>query len=745
MLSQMTNLISKELKITEKQVENVIKLLNEGSSIPFISRYRKEVTDNLDEVAVKYIDDRKKYLDELAERKQTIIETIESQGKLTDELKKKIEDTLVKTELEDIYAPYKPKKRTRGTIAKEKGLEPVGNAILEQIELDVSLDDYLSKFFSKEKGVETVDDVLKGGSDIVAEIIADNADYKKMIREIIWKEGTFTSRALTGKENEKSKYEMYYDYSESLKTIPSHRILAMRRGEKDKHLILNIVADEVKILSLLEEKVITKPDDTVWIDILKTAIKDSYKRLIKSSLDTEIRMELKELADKEAIKMFSVSLRELLLSAPLGNKIVLGIDPGIRTGCKTVILSKTGDYEVDDILFLNSNKETDKSKTILLNLVKKYNVEYIAIGNGTGSRELKEFVETTLKENEINNIVVLFVNESGASVYSASDTAREEFPDMDLTVRGAISIGRRLQDPLAELVKIDPKSIGVGQYQHDVNQKLLKKELSDVVVSCVNFVGVDLNTASHSLLEYVSGISKKVAKNIVSYRTKIGKYSSRNDLKKVDGIGDKVFEQCAGFLRIRDGVNPLDNTSVHPESYYIVENIMKKIKVSLQDILCNVEKINEIKIEEFTDEKTGLLTLKDIMEELKKPGRDPRKTFVNPKFNDNIKEIDDLETDMILEGVITNITKFGAFCDIGVHQDGLIHVSQLSYKYVESPEDAVKVGQHVKVKILSKDKERNRISLTMKIDPPKKKIYKKKKKQFNIPESSPFKVLQKFL
>ena len=709
------DVISKDTGISLKITGNVVSMLKEGSIIPFISRYRKDVTDNLDEVGVKLISDKLEYYTELEERKVTILATIEEAGKLTPELKEKIENTVSKTELEDLYLPYKPKRRTRATIAREAGLEPLANIIYAQETLSGTKDDYASQYLSEEKGLTDIDKVLSGAADIIAEWISENAEIRENIRSDIRDNGFICSRVITGRKEEKSKFEMYYEFKEKISTIPSHRILAMRRGENEKMLIISVETEDTKIINSIEAAIV-KNEKNIFLEDLKNAISDGYKRLLRPSLETELRLELKEKADAEAIKVFAENIRNLLLSSPLGNKQILAIDPGIRTGCKTVILSETGDFIYDTVLYTRNENETKNAMENVLKIIDKYGISYIAIGNGTGSKEIKGLIDKSLKEKNIDTVFTILVNESGASIYSASEIAREEFPNLDLTLRGAISIGRRLQDPLSESVKIEPKSIGVGQYQHDVDQKLLSKELDHIVSSCVNFVGVDINISGFSLLQYVSGITKKVAKNIVEYRAKNGKFSNRKELLNVSGLGNKTFEQCAGFLRIRNSTNPLDNSAVHPEHYPIVEQIAAKLNVDIKNLLNNEPLLKSVKIDDFISEKAGIHTIKDIIDELKKPGRDPRTTFQNPNFRDDINSIKDLQAGMILEGVVTNLTRFGAFIDIGVHQDGLLHVSEISNKFIADLNQVLKVGQHLKVEVKSIDADRNRITLSTKFN-----------------------------
>ncbi|HPG30353.1 MAG TPA: Tex family protein [bacterium] len=707
--------ISEDSGIILKSVESVISLLKEGSTIPFISRYRKDTTGNLDEIAVKTISDKLEYYTELEERKETILKTIEEAGKLTPELKKKIEETTSKTELEDLYLPYKPKRKTRAVVAKELGLEPLALLIFGQTLTDGDKSELLKPYFSDEKGLDTEEKILGGAKDIIAEMISEDSEIRAVIRNDLKDNGFICSRVTTAKKEEKTKFEMYYEFKEKISEIPSHRILGMRRGEKEKVLILTFEINEIKQIDMIKA-IVVKNDKNIFADELISAVEDGYKRLLFPSIETEIRVELKQKADVEAIKVFAENLKNLLLAPPLGNKPLIAVDPGIRTGSKTVVLSETGDLIKYTVLFTRNDSETEKSMKDLFEIIDSRKINYIAIGNGTGSKEIKNTIDGKIKEKQISGLYTILVNESGASVYSASEIAREEFPDVDLTVRGAASIGRRLQDPLSESVKIDPKSIGVGQYQHDVDQNLLAKELEHTVSSCVNFVGVDLNSAGVSLLQYASGINKKAAKNIIEYRSKNGMFSSREQLLEVSGIGKKIYQQCAGFLRISNPSNPLDNSAVHPENYNTVNEIAAKLNVDINNLLKNPSLLNGIKPEEFINDNIGIYTLRDIIEELKKPGRDPRENFINPNFRNDLNSIKDLEPGMVLEGVVTNITRFGAFVDIGVHQDGLLHISEVTSKYIADLNSILKLGQHLKVQIKSVDVDRNRITLSTKFD-----------------------------
>ncbi len=701
-----------ELGLKDWQVDHVVRLLEDGATIPFISRYRKEMTGSLDEVVLAQIRDRLEQLGELEKRRAYILKTIEEQGKLTPELKKSLEEADMLAILEDLYLPYKPKRRTRATIAREKGLEPLARLIFDQKNID--LEETASQYIDPEKEVNGVEEALQGARDIMAEWIAEDVRVREMLRNLFSKEGILTCRMIRGKETEGVKYKDYYDFSEQVKKIPSHRMLAMRRGEKEMFLSIDIQPNESNALQPLEKLLITNRNSSS--EQVKLAIQDGYKRLLKPSMETEIRMHTKKEADIEAIAVFVDNLRQLLLAPPLGQKRVLAIDPGFRTGCKVVCLDEQGKLLHHTAIFPNEpQNRVAESAATLKKLADSFNIEAIAIGNGTASRETESFVRSLGLRPEI---AIVMVNESGASIYSASEVAREEFPDQDVTVRGAVSIGRRLMDPLAELVKIEPKSIGVGQYQHDVDQAALKKSLDDVVVSCVNAVGVELNTASKEILSYVSGLGPQLAANIVRFRNENGPFQSRESLKKVSRMGEKVFEQCAGFLRIRDGINPLDGSAVHPERYELVRKMAADSGCTVRDLLTDAERRGRVHIADYVTEEVGLPTLQDIMEEMSKPGRDPRQTFEVFEFSEEVKDIQDLRTGMILPGIITNITKFGAFVDIGVHQDGLVHISQLSDQYVSDPAEVVKINQRVKVKVMEVDVGRKRISLSMKSENP---------------------------
>ena len=704
--------IAEELGIKVKQVTDTVELLDEGATVPFISRYRKEVTGSLDEVQVAAIRDRVQQLRDLDKRREAILKSIQEQGKLTPELEEKINAAETMAVLEDLYLPYKPKRRTKATIAKEKGLEPLATLIFEQGTID--LEEEASKYVDSEKEVNSVDEALQGARDIIAEWINEHVELRKKMRDLFIEEGTFVSKVIPGKEEEAIKYKDYFDWSEPIKTAPSHRVLAMRRGEKELFLMLDSCPEELSATALMERTVL-KNEANSSVEQVRMAIKDCYKRLLKPSMETEVRLYTKKKADEEAIKVFADNLRQLLLAAPLGEKSVMAIDPGFRTGCKTVCLGPQGQLLSYDTIFPNEpQRKTTEAGSTVRHLVAQHQVQAIAIGNGTASRETEAFVKSLGLPKDI---IITMVNESGASIYSASEVAREEFPDYDLTVRGAVSIGRRLMDPLAELVKIDPKSIGVGQYQHDVDQSALKNSLDDTVMSCVNGVGVEVNTASKQLLTYVSGLGPVLAQNIVSYRNEHGPFKSRSEIKKVPRLGEKAFEQAAGFLRIRNAKNPLDASAVHPERYELVEKMANDLGVSLSDLMSSEELRSKIILKNYVSETVGLPTLQDIMEELSKPGRDPRETFEVFNFQDGVNEISDLKVGMKLPGIITNITKFGAFVDIGVHQDGLVHLSHLADRYVNDPAEVVQVNQKVEVTVMEVDIPRKRIGLSMKSDP----------------------------
>ena len=704
--------IASELGVRPQQVSATVALLEEGATVPFISRYRKEATGTLDEVQVAAIRDRLEQLKELDKRREAILKSIEEQGKLTPELKKAIDQSETMARLEDVYLPYKPKRKTKASIAKEKGLEPLATRIFEQQLAHVQ--EEAEKYLNLEKEVNSIDEALQGARDIIAEWISENATVRGNLRTLFLKEGVFASRVIAGRETEAAKYKDYFDWSEPIKTAPSHRVLAMRRGEKEGFLMLDALPEETVSISILEKEIL-KAGSNGAIEQVKLAIKDAYKRLLKPSIETEIRLHTKKKADEEAIRVFAENLRQLLLGAPLGEKVVMAIDPGFRTGCKLVCLGAQGQLLHYETIFPHEpQRQIAAAGQCIQTLVNKFSVQAIAVGNGTAGRETEAFVKS-LGLNK--SVQVVLVNESGASIYSASEVARNEFPDLDLTVRGAVSIGRRLMDPLAELVKIDPKSIGVGQYQHDVDQQALKNSLDDTVISAVNKVGVEVNTASKELLTYVSGLGPQLAQNIISFRQEFGPFKSRAQLKKVPRLGDKAFEQAAGFLRIRDAKHPLDQSAVHPERYELVEKMAKDLKATVQDLMSSEELRTKIVLQNYVSETVGIPTLQDIVEELAKPGRDPRAGFEVFEFQEGVNSMADLKIGMKLPGIITNITAFGAFVDIGVHQDGLIHLSHLADRFIKDANEVVKVAQQVEVTVLEVDIVRKRIALSRKADP----------------------------
>jgi uncharacterized protein len=701
--------VALNLNLNLNDVNATIQLLDEGSTVPFIARYRKEATGNLDEVAIINIKNEIERVRQLEQRRESILKSIEGQGKLTPELANLIYNADTLSKLEDLYLPYKPKRRTKATIAKEKGLTELANFILNQKNNLVF--EEAEKYLSDEKEVKSVIEALQGARDIIAETISEDAIVREIIREQFKKSAIIKSKVIRGKEEEGEKFEDYFEWEEKLSNCPSHRMLAMRRGEKEDILILDIFIDEVEALNLIERKVISSRGECA--NQIKEAIVDGYKRLLQPSIEAEMRLHTKQLADEKAITVFADNLRELLLASPLGQKSILALDPGFRTGCKVVALNKEGKLLEEAVIYPHEpQRKIVEAEMIVLAFLQKHNLEAIAIGNGTASRETEQFIRKI--DVLPKSIPVIVVSEAGASVYSASEVAREEFPDKDVTVRGAVSIGRRLADPLAELVKIDPKSIGVGQYQHDVDQNLLKNKLDEVVSSCVNAVGVELNTASKELLSYVSGIGPSLALNIVEYRNKNGAFNSRKELLNVPRMGEKVFEQSAGFLRLREAINPLDASAVHPESYFIVEKMANDLGCSVADLITEKEFRKKIVLTNYVNENVGLPTLKDILNELEKPGRDPRKSFEIFSFDDNVREITDLREGMRLPGIVTNVTNFGAFVDIGVHQDGLVHISQLSDTFIDDPNKIVKVGQKVWVNVTEVDVKRKRIALSMK-------------------------------
>lgn len=700
-------MISTALQISEKQVANTLNLLLDGATIPFISRYRKEATGGLDEVQIEQIKQMHERLAETGKRKETILATIEEQGKLTDELRHRIEQSWDATELEDIYLPYKPKRKTRAEVARQRGLEPLANLLMLQREMRLDL--RLNTFVKGE--VKNEEEALKGARDIIAEHVNEDERARNQVRNMFSRTATISSRVVKGKEEEGQKFRDYFDFSEPLKRCTSHRLLALRRGEAEGFLKVSITPDDEECQQRLERLFVKgNPSNNPCSKQVSEAVTDSYKRLLKPSIETEFAAQSKEKADVEAIRIFAENLKQLLLSSPLGQKRVLGIDPGFRTGCKLVCLDAQGALLHHSIMSPHPPKNQYRESVATMKyLIEHYAVEAIAIGNGTAGRETEEFVR---KLPFVEGIEVYSVSEDGASVYSASKIAREEFPDYDVTVRGAVSIGRRLMDPLAELVKIDPKSIGVGQYQHDVDQAMLKRSLDQVVENCVNSVGVNVNTASKHLLTYVSGLGPTLAQNIVSYRTENGPFRSRRELMKVARMGAKAFEQCAGFLRIPQGTNPLDNSAVHPESYYIVEQMAKDLHCTVEELIKDKNLREKVKLDRYVNDTIGLPTLRDIMQELDKPGLDPRKPLKAFRFAD-VHTLEDLHEGMTLPGIVTNITNFGCFVDVGVHQDGLVHVSQLADKFVSDPTTIVSLRQQVLVKVLEVDLKRNRLSLTM--------------------------------
>lgn len=700
--------IASDLDIDKKQVSAVVELLNQDATIPFIARYRKEVTGSLSEVEITEIRNRMDRLLLLEKRREAIFSAMEERGQLTDEIREKMEATETLSELEDLYLPFRPKRRTRATIAREKGLEPLAEILFKQEEVDPTV--LAQSFLDQEKGLTSVEEALKGAQDIMAEWMNENQEARKALRELFLTQGIIHSRVIKGKETEGVKYQDYYNWEEPIKTIPSHRLLAIRRGEKEMILSLRIIPPEDIALSILESFFVKGTNSSALI--VKEACQDCYKRLMAPSLENDVRLISKERADRVAIEVFSENLRQLLLFPPLGQKRILAFDPGFRTGCKMVCLDSQGNLLQHDTIYPHPPQEDKESaRKLILKRCQEFNIECIAIGNGTAGRETEAFLRSL---EELSKIPIIMVNESGASVYSASEVARKEFPNQDVTVRGAVSIGRRLMDPLAELVKIDPKSIGVGQYQHDVDQAELKKSLDDVVMSCVNSVGVEVNTASKELLSYVSGLGSQLAQAIVDYRSQNGPFHSREDLKKVPRLGPKAFEQSAGFLRIRNGENPLDASAVHPESYPIVEQIANDLGISINEMIGKKDLSEKIDLNHYLNDRVGLPTLQDILAELSKPGRDPRQQFEFFQFAHGVNSIEDLQVGMKLPGVITNITAFGAFVDIGVHQDGLVHISQLSRKYIKNPAEVVKVHQKVMVTVIGVDLDRKRINLSMK-------------------------------
>ena len=716
-MKKIEQIIAEELNIKVQQVENTIKLIDEGNTIPFIARYRKEVTGGLSDEVLRTFGERLNYLRNLEKRKEEVTNSIEEQGKLTEEIVKDLENAITLAEVEDIYRPYKQKKKTRATVAKAKGLEPLAEIILAQEETK-NIQEIAAEYISEEKEVKTVEEAIQGALDIIAEMISDNPEYRKLIKQIVYSKGIIKTTAT--KPEEKSAYEMYYDYSENVNKIPSHRILAINRGEKEEFLKVKIEKEEDKILEKIEKDIIK--GENQFTQYLKDTIQDSFKRLIEPSIDREIRSDLTEKAEEQAIKVFGKNAKQLLLGAPIKGITVMGFDPAYRTGCKIAIIDETGKVlDITTVYPTEPQNDVEGAEKELVRLINKDHVDMIAIGNGTASRESEMFVSEMIKKCD-HEVLYTIVSEAGASVYSASKLSTEEYPDINVSIRGAISIARRLQDPLAEFVKIDPKSIGVGQYQHDVNQKKLEESLAGVVEDSVNKVGVDVNTATPSLLSYVSGINKTIAKNIVKYRDENGKLKTRKELLKVPKLGKVAFEQCAGFIRIPDGTNPLENTAVHPESYDIAEELLKTLGYGTEDLkdkdkLVELrKKLGSINLTETAKAlNVGEMTLKDIIDELSKPGRDPREDMPKPILRQDVLKFEDLKEGMILTGTVRNVIDFGAFVDIGVKHDGLVHISEMSEKFVKNPSDIVSVGDIVKVKVIGIDNERQKVKLSMKI------------------------------
>ncbi len=704
--------LAEELSLPLQSVAAVVGLLSEGNTIPFIARYRKEVTNGLDEVQIRAIQERNEYLCELENRRRKIIATIDEQGALTDDLRQRLLTCSSKTDLEDLYLPYKPKRRTRASMARERGLEPLAEW-MRTLPRSPGPEEAARKYVDPNGEVPDVESALAGARDIIAESIAENAETRALVRDAMTRHGVVTSKVVRGKKEGGEKFELYFDYRESVKSIPSHRYLAILRGENEKILRMRIELDHESLLSEIRRRSGWR-DGTACSGEIATAIEDSMTRLLHPSLESDVCWELKQAADRAAVEVFANNLENLLLAAPLGSRSVIGIDPGIRTGCKCVSVDDTGKLLHHITIYPVGRQQQDRAAGQFLEFLRKFNPRAIAIGNGTGGRETEAFVRKLTKEHDFTDTLVLSVNEAGASIYSASDIAREEFPDLDLTIRGAISIARRLQDPLAELVKIDPRSIGVGQYQHDVHQPTLKRKLDEVVESCVNRVGVELNTASAPLLSYVAGIGLALAKKIVGHREQHGPFSGRKRLLQVSGLGKRAFEQAAGFIRVRGGDHPLDQSAVHPERYSLVESMARDLEVGVADLVQDGALPDRIAIDRYVDDEVGEPTLRDIIQELKKPGRDPRADFSAPQFRDDVHSLDDLREGMTLEGVVTNVTDFGAFVDIGVHQDGLVHISQLADHFVRDPKEVVSAGQTITVRVLSVDAGRKRIGLTAK-------------------------------
>lgn len=706
--------ITTELSLKEHQVASTVGLLQSENTVPFIARYRKEVTGSLDETQIYEIQKQLSYYSELEDRKETILKTIDSQGKLTDELREQIENCLNKKDLEDIYLPYKPKRRTKASVAIEAGLEPLARLMLLRQDITSgSVEDYAVKYLNPEKGINTPQEACQGAENIIASWISESADVRKMVRRISFRMGAIVTKVKAEYADKRTKYEMYYDRSEPVKSIPPHRVLAINRAEREGIITVSIETLSDQVLEMIRRRYIRNPE-SIFQPHIAAAVTDGYRNYVFPSIENEIRSELTEQADEASIKVFAENLRELLLQPPAGDKVIMGVDPGFRTGSKVTVIDKTGKHLAHAVIYpvepLNKVEESDK---ILESLCENFGVEIIAIGNGTGSREIDSYLRGMLERYQRSTKRIV-VSESGASVYSASDIARDELPDLDVSIRGAVSIARRVQDPLAELVKIDPKSIGVGQYQHDVDQRLLSQTLDNTVESVVNFVGVDLNTASYSLSKYVAGIGPALAKNIVEYRNEHGRFQGIHELMNVPRLGEKAFQQAAGFLRVRDGENPLDNSAVHPESYGFVEQLCRSKSISLEELIGNEDQIKTFNPEELATDEIGVPTILDILDELTKPGRDPRVEYKDVGFNPDVTEMEHLTEGMVLNGAITNVTHFGAFVDIGVHQDGLVHISEIANKFIRDPSSVCRVGDHVRVKVLAIDLERKRIALSMK-------------------------------
>jgi uncharacterized protein len=706
--------ISSELSISKLQISNTVNLIQAGNTVPFISRYRKEVTGSLDEVKVYDIQKLFKYYSELEERKAEIIKSIDEQGKLTDELKEKIESCLTKVELEDLYLPYKPKRRTKATIAIEAGLEPLAQLMLDRQDITTgSVEDYAIQYLNSDKDINTTLEATRGAEHIISSWMTENADMRQMARRITFRMGTLTAKVKAEYVDKRTKYEMYYSHTEAVKAVPPHRVLAINRAEREGIISVSIETLNDYILEMMRRRYISNPE-TIFLPHLESALNDSFKNHIFPSIERDIRNEITEIADRASILVFTENLRNLLLQSPAGEKSIAGIDPGFRTGSKIAVIDRTGKNVATAVIYpIEPMNKVDESDIILKGLFEKIGFEIIAIGNGTASREMDDYIKEMLIRNNLN-IPSIVANESGASVYSASEIAREELPSLDVSIRGAVSIARRIQDPLAELVKIDPKSIGVGQYQHDVDQKMLSDSLDNIVESVVNHVGVDLNTASYSLLKYVAGIGLTLAQRIVAYRDEHGKFNELAELLDISGFGDKTYEQSAGFLRIRNGKNPLDNSAIHPEAYEFVYNLCEKKVATVNEIIGNDKLINTFIAKELVTDKFGLPTVQDILKELRKPGRDPRKEYKDVEFVPGVTDIEHLHEGMIVNGVITNVTDFGVFVNVGVHQDGLVHVSEIANKYVKDPAHACRVGDQVQAKVISVDLVRKRIGLSMK-------------------------------